>query len=43
MTQEDVAFETGISVRHFQSLESGELNPSYVILRAVCSALKVPL
>jgi transcriptional regulator with XRE-family HTH domain len=43
MTQEDVAFEAGISVRHYQSLESGELNPSYLILLAVSRAVKASL
>ncbi len=43
MTQEDVAFEAGISVRHFQALESGALNPSYLVLVAVSRALKVSI
>ena len=43
MTQEDVAFEAGISVRHYQSLESGDLNPSYLVLLAVSGALDVSL
>jgi transcriptional regulator with XRE-family HTH domain len=43
MTQEDVAFEAGISVRHYQSLESGDLNPSYLVLLSVSRALRVPL
>jgi transcriptional regulator with XRE-family HTH domain len=43
MTQEDVAFDAGVSVRHFQSLESGEVNPSYLVLLSVSRALKVSL
>lgn len=43
MTQEDVAFEAGISVRHYQSLESGDLNPSYLILLAISRAMRQPL
>jgi transcriptional regulator with XRE-family HTH domain len=41
MTQEDVAFEAGISVRHYQSLESGRLNPSYLVVLAVSYALRI--
>jgi len=41
MTQEDVAFEAGVSVRHYQSLEGGDLNPSYLVLLAVSRALNV--
>jgi|SRR5580704_1557597 DNA-binding XRE family transcriptional regulator len=43
MTQEEVAFDAGVSVRHLQSLESGQLNPSYLVLLAVSRALKVPV
>lgn len=43
MTQEDVAFAAGISVRHYQSLESGNLNPSLLSLQSVAQALGVPL
>ena len=38
LTQEDVAFAAGLSVRHFQELESGRLNPSYLTLAAVAAA-----
>lgn len=41
LTQEDVAFKAGLSVRHYQSLESGALNPSYLILRSVADALSI--
>lgn len=43
LTQEDVAFAAGVSVRHYQELESGRLNPSYLTLTAVAAAIKVPL
>jgi DNA-binding XRE family transcriptional regulator len=43
LTQEGVAFEAGISVRHFQELESGRLNPSYLTLRSVAIALGTTL
>jgi transcriptional regulator with XRE-family HTH domain len=43
MTQEAVAFGAGVSVRHFQELESGRLNPSYVTLRAVAAAMGTTL
>jgi transcriptional regulator with XRE-family HTH domain len=39
MSQEHVAFEAGISVRHYNDLESGGLNPGYLTLRRVVSAL----
>jgi transcriptional regulator with XRE-family HTH domain len=41
LTQEDVAFQAGLSVRHYQSLESGGLNPSYLVLRSVADALAI--
>lgn len=41
LTQEDVAFQAGLSVRHYQSLESGALNPSYLVLRSVADALTI--
>lgn len=41
LTQEDVAFQAGLSVRHYQSLESGALNPSYLVLRSVADALAI--
>jgi hypothetical protein len=30
-----------LSVRHYQSLESGTLNPSYLVLRSVADALAI--
>jgi transcriptional regulator with XRE-family HTH domain len=39
MTQEEVAFAAEFSIRHYQSLESGRLNPSFLTLRAVAAAL----
>lgn len=40
LTQEDVAFEAGLSVRHYQQLESGEMNPTYRTLYNVAKVLK---
>ena len=37
MTQEDVAFTAAVSVRHYQELESGRLNPSFL-----CFLVTVP-
>jgi transcriptional regulator with XRE-family HTH domain len=43
LTQEDVAFEAGISPRHYQQLESGAGNPTYrtifVVSRVLDSAV----
>ncbi len=39
MSQEDVAFNSGVSLRHLQSLESGLLNPSYMTLLKIAEAL----
>jgi transcriptional regulator with XRE-family HTH domain len=41
LTQEDVAFHAGLSVRHYQTLESGGVNPSYLVLRSVAEALAI--
>lgn len=38
-TQEDVAYKAAISVRHYQALESGRLNPSYLTLLTIAKAL----
>jgi transcriptional regulator with XRE-family HTH domain len=40
LTQEDVAFEAGLSVRHYQQLESGEMNPTFRTLFNVAMVLK---
>lgn len=40
LTQEDAAFAAGVSVRHYQELESGRLNPSYLTIVAVAIAVK---
>jgi transcriptional regulator with XRE-family HTH domain len=40
-TQEDVAHRAGLSVRHYQSLESGAVNPSYLVVRSVAEALAI--
>ena len=43
LTQEEAAHEAGLSLRHYQNLESGALNPSYHTLRAVAKGLAVRL
>jgi len=40
MTQEDVAFKAHVSVRHYQKLESGGVNPRLDTLLAVAKALQ---
>jgi len=42
-TQEDLAYEAGVSVRHLQNLEAGNLNPGYLTLVAIASALFMPV
>jgi transcriptional regulator with XRE-family HTH domain len=42
-TQEDLAYEAGVSVRHLQNLEAGTLNPGYLTLVAIASALVIPV
>lgn len=39
MTQEDAAHEADLSLRHYQSLEGGRLNASFVTILRVCRAL----
>lgn len=41
LTQEDAAHDADLSVRHYQSLESGTLNPSFGVILRVCRALRV--
>ena len=43
LTQEAASYEAGIALRTLQNIESGRLNPSYLTLRAVASALHTPL
>ena len=43
LTQEDVAYEAGVSLRTYQKLESGALNPGYLTLFIVARALHVRL
>lgn len=43
LTQEDLAFAAGLSVRHYQSIESGNRNPSILALRSISLALSLPL
>ncbi|MGA3037452.1 MAG: helix-turn-helix transcriptional regulator [Vulcanimicrobiaceae bacterium] len=38
LTQEDVAHEAGLSVRHYQYLESGRFNPT---LKTLCQLARV--
>ncbi len=40
-TQEEAAHRAGLSLRHYQNLESGRLNPSYLTLKAVAAALSI--
>lgn len=41
LTQEDVAFDAGLSARHYQPLESGTANPTYQTLFKVARVLSV--
>ena len=41
LTQEAVAFDAGISPRHYQQLESGAANPTYQTLFEVARVLSV--
>jgi transcriptional regulator with XRE-family HTH domain len=41
LTQEYVAFEAGLSPRHYQQLESGAANPTYATLFEVARVLDV--
>lgn len=41
LTQEDAAHDADLSVRHYQSLEGGDLNPSFAVILRVCRALRV--
>jgi transcriptional regulator with XRE-family HTH domain len=43
LTQEDVAFDAGLSARHYQQLESGAANPTYQTLFEVAGVLWVTL
>lgn len=42
-TQEDLAYEAGLSVGQIALIESGQGNPTLRTLCAIASALKVPL
>lgn len=42
-SQEAVAHEAGISLRHYQNLEAGRLNPSLLTALAVARALETTL
>jgi transcriptional regulator with XRE-family HTH domain len=43
LTQEEASHRAGISVRHYQSLEAGNLNASIVVVAAVAHVLKINL
>jgi transcriptional regulator with XRE-family HTH domain len=43
LTQEDVAYAAGLSVRHYQQLESGDANPRFDTLFHLARVLKWPL
>jgi transcriptional regulator with XRE-family HTH domain len=43
LTQEVVAFEAGLSPRHYQQLESGLGNPTYRTIFEVAQALGAPI
>jgi transcriptional regulator with XRE-family HTH domain len=40
LTQEDMAYESGISVRHYQKLEAGGTDPRISTLHALAKVLK---
>ncbi len=43
LTQEDVAYEAEVSIRHYQQLESGRMNPTLRTLYKVAGVLKMPV
>jgi transcriptional regulator with XRE-family HTH domain len=43
LSQEDVAFEAGLSPRHYQQLESGTGNPTYRTIFEVARVLGAPV
>jgi len=43
LSQEDVAYEAGISVRYFADVERGQRNASLMVARQIASALATPL
>lgn len=42
-TQEDVAFQAGISTRYYGSIERGKVTPSVYTLAKIANALQMPL
>jgi transcriptional regulator with XRE-family HTH domain len=42
LTQEDVAYEADVSIRHYQQLESGKMNPTLRTLFRIVRVLGVP-
>jgi transcriptional regulator with XRE-family HTH domain len=43
LTQEDVAYESGISVRHYQKIEAGITDPRFLTLQALAKVLRITL
>jgi transcriptional regulator with XRE-family HTH domain len=43
VSQEQVAFTAGVSVRHFQKVEAGVTNPAFLTLLGIADALDVPV
>jgi transcriptional regulator with XRE-family HTH domain len=43
MTQEDLAYDAGISFTTVNNLENGHLNPTLATLYAIAESLKIPL
>lgn len=43
VTQDDVAFQAGISTRYYGAIERGEVMPTIFILAKIAEALQMPL
>jgi transcriptional regulator with XRE-family HTH domain len=41
LSQEDVAHAMGVATRHYQKLEAGELNPTFMTLLKAAEALEI--
>ena len=42
LTQQELADQAGIGLRHYQNIESGLINPSYKVLFAIIQRLAMP-
>ena len=42
LTQQELADQAGIGLRHYQNIESGLINPSYKVLSAIVQRLAMP-